>query len=717
MEIKKYDTLPDKVREILKTSEQSIEIGGIYIDGRGETLIRIDKIIYHKKNQYREEYVEVHYEHSTDWENTEWSSYGSDELDKFNQRYTKLNKSIQEHQQEALDLIAGKLKPEDYSDSATDDITNNQQGLISKNSKQTLILLQKDLEDKRTRAELLAKFVNLEMEKRKSELNKMKEAMYGVVAEFQKKIKKIMRVITTIELYLGIDEEIFQIQDGQRAPADTPINFRQAVLYMDEEIGHWEDGGLDYTNIGWFDEWLYKDSNYKKLLPEEKGVVVFRPRRFDKDYGNDDFYGNAQKNKNNENMTYLLIRNGECLYRIYTEKIVILPRLFPQRKELEALLKQFEVEEWESEKERKKEHLEDIAYQYRKRAVLLQGLIDRSEVFTPMSQQLSIFDMDKTPGMVNFIYDDELTLPSGRLPFHDWWKELDKGIKVGSRILITGHYNSSRGYSSRSDFNDRFYNKASEYNTPELPKQGVYEVEEFKSTSIVKTRKKFYDDLVKKYPNFEIINEKDDWQYKGKNQNFRLLKIKKDYYKYGEINGEVDTSFENYRKGDRDCYFVLFQKEEPHLTIKYQPGGDARKGWNDWGERKNKVRFRIYPEDGFLMNYDQLDLKDVEFYINSRVDRPNYLNMMPLLLKIREERIKEFAQEKEFIKFIVSRNVGKIEGLEENDIRKRVIVSLVWFKYKNKYKRPITKDDTLALRMIEKRIASKNWDKLKKLES
>ena len=64
-----------------------------------------------------------------------------------------------------------------------------------------------------------------------------------------------MRVITTIELYLGINEELFCIQEGAKAHVDTPITFRQGVLYMDEEIGHWKDGGLDYTNIEWFDTW------------------------------------------------------------------------------------------------------------------------------------------------------------------------------------------------------------------------------------------------------------------------------------------------------------------------------------------------------------------------------------------------------------------------------------------------------------------------------
>ncbi len=87
---------------------------------------------------------------------------------------------------------------------------------------------------------------------------------------------------------------------------------------MDEEVATTENDGLDFQDVDIFDGWLMENGNYKTLLPEPKGVIVFRPRRNRKDYG--DAYENLAKNPYNM-MTYLLIRNGDCLYRIYSEKI------------------------------------------------------------------------------------------------------------------------------------------------------------------------------------------------------------------------------------------------------------------------------------------------------------------------------------------------------------------------------------------------------------
>lgn len=729
MELTKYDPLtPEVIKAFEKEGIEDLKVGDIFIkDERDEVIVF--KIV---KFEITKEYgVYVHIHTAMNTEGTEWDSnrhYSDGE--KFDDRYSvhdfkeyyikrsiKLpgEKTVKEFYEEALDLITGKTSPTIYEDHTSDKV-NTETGLIHKNSKEALLIIQKDLEEKRKYAELVHAFVGLEMARKRQELEKIREAMYGVLAEFNKKIKKIMRVITTIELYLGIDEELFQIQEGPAASENVPITFRQGLLYMDEEIGHWKGGGLDYNDIKWFDEWLIKDNNFKKCFPEQKGVIVFRPRRERKDYGGNDWYSNAQKNTNNLNTTYLLIRNGENLYRIYTNKIVITPRLFPKKKELEELLQLLEKETKGSySSEKMEEQIEDTAYQYRKRAVLLQGLIDRSDMFKPMTTRVNIFNMDATPGMVNFIYDDEDTLPSGRLTFHQWWKKLDEGIKIGSRVLVTGHYNNSRGSWSRSEFSDRFYNRG-ENNIPDLPNEGVYEVEAFYPGSAINCRKSVYDEYMQKWPDGRIIRtEEEKLKMYGEcpDQTWKLIKIKKDHYKYGKVEGVSELVP---YKGDMDCYFIVFRNIEPHMTITYQPGGNARTGWNDWDDRKNKVRFRIYPDDGFLMNYDQLDLKDVEFYLNSRVDRPNYLDMMPLLLKIKAERLKEFAQEKEFIKFIIARNIDSIPGCTENDVRKRVIVSLVWYKYKNKYKRPITQDDTLALRMIEKRINSKNYDKLKSLD-
>ena len=454
-------------------------------------------------------------------------------------------------------------------------------------------------------------------------------------------------------------------------------------------MGIWKDtygdDGLDFRHIEWFDEWLIKADNYKRLLPEQKGVLVFRPRRYQKKYDGYDPLLKAEYDRLNS-VTYLLIRNGENLYRVFTEKITISPRLFPQRKELDQLIQEVnkEIEDakgWSNEDRRieeSKDKVDDLMYKYKKRAVLLQGLIDRTEIFQPLKKHISIFKMEEAEGLVNFIYDDEATLPSGRLPFKDWWDDINSKINEGSRILMTGHYAHYR-YGGRKDFSERFYLAKNSYdglkNVPDLPKEGVYVVEEFTSTNSTHYKETRYKEIVKEYD-----KKGTKYKYEG------ILKGK--YY----IHPDEKT-------GSKDIH-VIKTFGETDLTIMYKPKEEASKGWNRWDthERKARARFKIYREDSFVINYDQINLEDIEFYLTSRVDRPNYLDMMPVLEKIKVHLLDERKKEVDFIKLIAHRMNKTIDEVNE---------AVIWWKFKNKWKRPIEKDDALALRMIEKRLSSK----------
>lgn len=81
--------------------------------------------------------------------------------------------------------------------------------------------------------------------------------------------------------------------------------------------------------------------------------------------------------------------------------------------------------------------------------------------------------------------------------------------------------------------------------------------------------------------------------------------------------------------------------------------------------------------------------------------------MMPILKSIRVHLVEEMNNEKEFIRFIADRNESKLSKLTRKQVEDKVAEAVSWWKYKNKWKRAITKDDTLALRMIEQKINSK----------
>ena len=129
----------------------------------------------------------------------------------------------------------------------------------------------------------------------------------------------------------------------------------------------------------------------------------------------------------------------------------------------------------------------------------------------------------------------------------------------------------------------------------------------------------------------------------------------------------------------------------------YLPGDKIWRGWDrEEGERKKRIGFWCFSDE--VLNYDQLDLEDIEFYINCRTERRNYLDMMPILYQLRKDRLEELEREKLFVQLVVQRN-----SIAEEDVWKAVD----WWKFKNKWKRPIDQDDAKALRMIERKLKGK----------
>jgi len=332
-------------------------------------------------------------------------------------------------------------------------------------------------------------------------------------------------------------------------------------------------------------------------------------------------------------------------------------------------------------------------YRYKKRAMLMQGLIDRSEVFSPLPGKINIFNLEESKDMVNFVYDDEATLPSGRLSFKDWHKNLNSTITHGSRILITAEYaNTFSGkYGAEEQQSRSFGILKQSRNLPYLPDKGIYDVELYKEKC----------DGWLSEPKFLDYEQRGLIISRGKSRKGNTVKN----YHPPANKHEQDWPRVNEMYDDIYCEYL-----EPHLTIMYLP---TRETWYRYDERKNKVRFEIYQDDDFVLHWDRLSLEDIDFYLESRVDRPNYLDMMPVLVSTKALIHEEQAKEAPFIQMLVGGIMKEQTALSMDEIKTRVIRCVHWWKWKNMIKRPIDKDDVLAVRMIQKRVLSKNYDELK----
>lgn len=159
--------------------------------------------------------------------------------------------------------------------------------------------------------------------------------MYAQLSGMKTVTKAIESRIFTVELYAGLVECCVLIRDGEPAPNDTKVSLFQRRHYMDEEcLVNYQAGGMEFGDIGAFDQWLVKPENAGRILPLPRCIVAFRVRRNDKQHEFADwrqfisflFSGRGDADKR----TFLYLRNGERIYRLET-KIDFGSRLFPDK--------------------------------------------------------------------------------------------------------------------------------------------------------------------------------------------------------------------------------------------------------------------------------------------------------------------------------------------------------------------------------------------------
>ncbi len=612
-------------------SSPGISIGDIFFDKRGEKIIRIAKI---EDVNYTEDpekaFKAYYYEHLLDYKEERWGSgYGGSRLSWMNfkdlssfyliSHPVKDLKSLYENAVHIQECGVPKYEVSESFEQSTE--------LVAVGSKENLLAMRDSVGSLAKEKRQLELMLNYQLCEIKEKFEIMRKELDKQLSVMTSQVERIMRVIRVIELYLGIEEDLFQLQKGKEADENEPLTLRQQVLFMDEEVGIIEDQGLDWKNIEEFDEWILKDKHYEILLPEKRSIVVFKPRRRGKRYY--DAYDRVYEDKDARNkQPYFLIRNGENLYRINSDKMTVPERLFPKRKEFQELIEKMSGED--KLRFYEKSQVEDFTYYYQRIVFFIQGLIDRTDVFGAGFKKVNLMKMEECQDKIRLIYDDEACLPTERLPFKEWQKMLNEKIGPGSRIIWCPEAGGDYSYSEKHN-RDRFIKYYNEWNIPDLPKEGVYTVE--------KTEKK------------------------GKDL----------------------------------------------LCFKYNPGGGYF-SWNGYTERKNCISFLINPrEDPQILHYDRIGMEDIDFYLNSRIDRPNYLQYLPVLKTIKKHLVEEQKQEVHFSLMLSGecRKRGLIpkDGLSYEEI----IMELIdWWKFKNEWKRPISKDDELAMRMIERRLFAKS---------
>jgi hypothetical protein len=462
--------------------------------------------------------------------------------------------------------------------------------------------------------------------------------MSAVLGPLRQQAARLQEGIWSINLYLGVGEGLVTLADGAPAPAGTQICVRQGVLAMDEECAvAAESGGIDHLRIDEFDAWITADpARVTQLLPEPRGVVAIMPRRSGKDYG--DATSSAVNNELNH-QTYLLIRNGGCLYRYIADGFDAGPRLTPLRDEFTGLFvsrrynpatREFEpvpLEPGTRDWERAEAAAGARERHYFRVALILQGLVDRTACFHPLpAPGLSLLHPRAyEDGHVVLTCDDEMVLTTGRKPFRNWLRERNAQLRPGMRIV--GAFNS-RGW---ADSNECYDGSSSR------PRCDVHSRVWPRSASHPQT-------------------------------------------------GRIHTL------DRRDGRYLVFLYERTDEVWRRNVPVPGEPGYVYTGLHpvtpQQRASARISTDDPFVIPLDLVTIEECEAYLQSRADRHAYIDMFPVLKAAIAAKRAE-AEAEAPMRQLLAGHIAREHGVDVSEAAAAVPALVDWWKLANRWHRPL----------------------------
>lgn len=301
-----------------------------------------------------------------------------------------------------------------------------------------------------SRIELTAR--RTDIARRQSDLLRMKRELEVKERELRlqvdamkRELKARLDQIWAIELFLGSKEQVKCLAEGTPAPPGTPITIRQRVLCMDEELAvhDWFNnpdriGFFGAEDLDSFDRWVIAPSALRQVFPHSKGIVGLKVRRTGRIRFGARWAFSSEDDP--DAMTYLLIVNGQNVYRIWAD-VKLWPRFFARLNEFDWL----RSSAFQSDRDK----AEEVQKRYLGGLVVVQGLIERSDLFEPVRPGTDVFDPLRFEDDFVAVRDDEpqgLALTDGD-KLKDWtWPRyrdwLRSKLADGVRVLWEGHHDS-----------------------------------------------------------------------------------------------------------------------------------------------------------------------------------------------------------------------------------------------------------------------------------
>lgn len=135
------------------------------------------------------------------------------------------------------------------------------------------------------------------------------------------------------------------------------------------------------------------------------------------------------------------------------------------------------------------------------------------------------------------------------------------------------------------------------------------------------------------------------------------------------------------------------------FKILFNPG-DEIYGGADSHKRKRRLPFFCFGDE--VVNFDEVRIEDVEYYLQNRIERRNYVRSMPQMFRL----LKALRAERE-VETPLARLICREAGLdpESREDLGKAFEAIRWWKLKTKFRRAVTSDNDKAFRMCLKRLS------------
>jgi hypothetical protein len=147
---------------------------------------------------------------------------------------------------------------------------------------------------------------------------------------------------------------------------------------------------------------------------------------------------------------------------------------------------------------------------------------------------------------------------------------------------------------------------------------------------------------------------------------------------------------------------TIEKEEDGCFVFRYERVGDRVYDRYGRGRNpKNRASCWVEKDDNFFLNFDAVELQDLEYYAVHRQSRHLYRDMITLLEEAIKLKKKEVADEEPFRKLLVG-VMMKTYRVSLDKAEEEVPGLIRWWKFKNREHRALLSDDKLALAMIVK---------------